>query len=212
MKKTEKEIENLIVESLNSDKPDSGVIREAEQIMLAQLNNEASKKAFNVKKLIAVFTPCIAVALVLICCIPLFINRGQIIIDDEDLTPTSLVSIQSYNETTGNTVLYMDYAVINCTLYSDSEQTPIYLCEVYTDGGTEISLYAILTETQTEISIMDKFENLSQSTVLEGIAVSYGYVNAEYRAKCTYGNYEYLLSASGIDEETLMQYVFELVS
>ncbi len=211
MKKTEKEIENLIVETLNSDKPDSGVIREAEKWMLTRQNGESPKKPFNVKKLVAVLTPCIAVAVALICCIPFLLHRGQTI-GDEELTPTALTSLRSYNESTGNAVLYLDYTVVNCTLYSDSEQTPIYLCETYADGETEISLVAILTETQTEISIMDQFENLSESTVIEGAAVRYGFVNNEYRAKCVYGSYEYLLSVSGTEEETFLQYVRELVS
>lgn len=212
MKKTEKEIENLINESLNSDQPSPNVTSEAKRLMLKRNESKTLQKPFSVKRLIAALTPPVVAVVAVICCIPFFLNRGEAIVGDKDLTSTALASIQSYNEGTGNTVLSMDYAVVSCTLYSDSAQTPIYLREVYSDDGTEISLYVVLTEIQTELSAMEKFENLSKNTVIEGIVVSYDYVNAEYLAKCKYGNYEYLLASSGGEEDALLQYVRDLIS
>ena len=76
-KETEiQEIENLISESLNSDKPNKSVVNAAKQLMVEEkLNKNKTEKIITKRRwsLVGVYS-CIAVMLIMVCCL-IMVNK-----------------------------------------------------------------------------------------------------------------------------------------
>lgn len=215
MKRTEQEVEKLIYEQLNADKPDRSIINAAEKLMVdnqkkrkektqPQLSKK-SKHLFN-GKIWASLSASVAVILVVCCFIPLMINQQEYISDD-DFISHNITSIKSYN----NNLLSLNYEIESSVLYCDSESSPIYIEEVYTDSNASIELYVLLDSEQMNLYVFNKFVDLNETYTIENTVIEYGDTGKECCAKFYYNNYNYFIAANVPSTEHILNYIEEML-
>lgn len=228
MKKTNQEVENLIVESLNTDKPDRRVLEQAKRMMTQECEQVTSSTVFQKevvqkqvpsakkypalqKRVWAILAPCFVALIAVICCIPLMLNHNPAIMPDEPLTPQEITSIQEYNRDNDLSVHFLEEQIISSVLYSDTEGNAIYICESYSVGNIQISLYVLLSDYTEPIAALDKFSSLSMTTTISDTIVVYDLIANEYCASLVIGDYRYMLSATTQTAHELLEYAQELL-
>lgn len=228
MKKTNQEIENLITESLNTDKPDRRVLEQAEIMMKQErkqvssppvLQKEKVQKDAPIgkkypalqKRIWAILLPCVVALIAVICCIPLMLNHEPAIILDDSLTPQELTSIQEYNQENDVFVRSLEEEITSCVLYSDMEGNPVYICETYSVSDTQLSLYVLMCDYTEQIAALEKFSSLSSTVTINDTEVAYDLIENEYCASFMIEDYRYMMSAATQTENELLGYVQTLL-
>lgn len=214
-KETEiQEIENLISESLNSDKPSKSVVNAAKQLMVEEKLNEKKTEKIPTKKrwsLVGIYS-CVAAMLIMICCLPFILKQPEQIIDDNEFLTENIVSIEQYNQNTDTQIAHLDFDVLQSTLYSEylgEEKIDIYIKEIYSNNGNSIELYVLLNETQKDIVDIKKYTAFTNSELLNDIIVEYKIADESCYAKFSYQGYTYMLSCK-TDTTVMLSYITSL--
>lgn len=214
-KETEiQEIENLISESLNSDKPSKSVVNAAKQLMVEEkLNKNKTEKIITKKRwsLVGVYS-CIAVMLIMVCCLPFILKQPEQIIEDNEFLTENIVSIEQYNQNADTRIAYLDFDIVQSTIYSEyleEERIDIYIKEVYSNNRNSIELYVLLNETQKDIVDIKKYTSFTDSELLNDILVEYKIEDESCYAKFSYRGYTYMLSCEA-NTTVMLSYITSL--
>lgn len=206
-----KEIENLIVESLNSDKPSKSVTDEAKQLMLQQTQIKKRQSVTEKKRWGLVRVGSFVAALLLVVCfIPLMLNqidRGNGKLERDDIQ-----SIELYNKGSNEKIAYLDYEILESTLFYDfvnKENVPIYIREHYLNNGEFVELYVLLNDTEKEIGFLKNFNELVDVRTTSQVVVEYKYVENGSYARFEYNGYVYFLHCES-DTVSMLKYIEEL--
>lgn len=205
MRKEEQKIENLIVEELSNEKPDCSVLTTAKEMMVQNAKMQSAKPTISKKLCAAICTGAVTI-LAVCCCIPLMLQHQEYNIADVELTPYDIGSINSYDEK----LLSLGYVVESSVLYSNAENSPVYIEERYLDNETSITLYILMGDEGTASEVFSKFNNLTEETVMCDTAVKYVITESEGYAAFI-KNYNYYLSVQGSSEQ-LLSYIDELLN
>ena len=210
------EIENLISESLNSDKPSKSVVNAAKQLMVDEkIQQERTVKTTTKKRwsLIGVCSSA-AVILIMICCLPFMLKQPEQTVGDDNVFLTeSIVSIEQYNKVNSTKISCLDFDIVQSTIYSEyvgEEKVDIYIKEVYSNNGDSIELNVLLNETQKDNADIKKYTSLTNSELLNDITIEYKVEDEICYAKFSYQGYTYMLSCRS-DTTAMFSYITSLI-
>ncbi len=208
----EKDIEKLLLEKLNSDKPGRGVLRRAE----AEMDRACGKKkTFQFGRKIWFTAACGLMAVLLAVLVPLGIIWGK---KDDDIGELqsgkrqSIISVADFSLKNDLWLLSFDKEITSSYLYLTKNEEPAYIRETYND---EIAASLIILFPDFHASAGNPFQeynNLQESftvaensiVVLFGKKGKAGYINFEYQS------YIYLMNLKTADDEIIKSAISEL--
>lgn len=204
------EIETLVSEALNSDKPNKNVLDAAKQLMYADKVKEKKDYKIRIRKrwrLVGVY--CCALILVVLCSLPLILKQPGPNIEDNEFLTENLISINEYNKRNNAQISSLNFDITSSTLYSEysnGKKKDIYIEETYSANGEKIELYIILNETEKNIIAVKNYTAFTNQESLNGISIAYKIVDDRCFATFDNQGYSYMLSCEA-NVATMLSYI-----
>lgn len=213
-----KNVENLIDDSLNSDKPNKSVLNNAKEYMESEKQNGNAQVYHAKKKWILASASTLAVALIIIIIAPYLFDvntADENYIDANLLSKTAYTSIESYANSTDNELLYYDYEIRDCYLYSDESGKPVFILENYVIEGKELSLGIAFPDYKDKnINIFSKNYGCNKEYNIDnGQIIKYEWYSAsnEYYAIFKKEGYTYFITANAANVDEFLALIEELL-